>query len=226
MYDKRRLRVCVAALTVGMHDRIAPIDLRNQLLDAQDSYDILTPKRVYGSSPDEWAPFQDHKTIVDYLDEAGFEWHSQSAFFEEAISEASSLDNLVRNVDLYVIDPLVLSLEGDYEFLMHRLDTAIRDRDKAFCIPMPQRMPPSARETVRQFCEARLPLLRVAYESEGRGEWNAESATRLRAYLRRLFRTMQPRPSPETLANVMQVLGQRVPPLQFPESPKMIGGAG
>jgi hypothetical protein len=216
------IRICIAALRHGQHGEIGPADLKILVDNSQANYNIAISGRVYGDSPDEWSPFEDEESMLTYLHEAGFAIASVSSHLAEP-ADPKRRNALVTGVDLYVFDPLFLTLGGDFRQLVDQLQGAIRYGNKAFCIVIPDRLPTELKEKLLELCDHKLPLLKYAYENEGRGEWGVNNSLRLKAYLHRLHRQMITKPSPESLQAMVELLIARgIPKVDLTESPSML----
>src|SRR5690349_4537465 len=132
------LRVCVISLT---YQQYIGVDSQALLLLSGKSnpYKVVEQGRIYGDSPDEWHPFEDTKSILEYLRDAGFEDVSLSKLIA-SFDNMNDLNTLLTNVDLYVFDPLFLTLSGNPLQLVDRLQSAILSAKKPFCILMPDRI--------------------------------------------------------------------------------------
>jgi hypothetical protein len=217
------VRVCVVALTCGQSASIAPLELNNLVAAARLEYDVQTKGAVYGDSPDDWAPFVKGKKILHYLTDAQFDVNSLSAQLANA-SNPAVLDALVRQVDLYIFDPLFLSLDTLYPGLVTRFETVIRDRAKPFCILLPDHLPTAIRQRLADLCDAKLPLLRLAADEEGHGEWEADTPRRLLRFLNGIRHELAKRALPpstmiEFAAQVLERLG--APRVELDGSPKL-----
>jgi len=217
------ISVCVLALTHEQRIYLRPDVLKMFKGNSLTAYNLVEKGRIYGDSPDEWHPFEDDKSVLDYLREVGFEESSLSRLIA-SFNKIEDLNALVTQVDLYIFDPLFLALSGNYSQLIAELQGAIRKGNKPFCILMPDRLPPKVSQSLYQICEQKLPLLKLAYETEGLGEWKAESTVRLKAFLHRLYRQTGDFPSQEALENAMKWFFSRgIPDFSLEESPKILG---
>jgi len=217
------IRICIIALTYEQRTEIKDGLLDLLMGDSLKAYNVAEKGRIYGDSPDEWHPFDDSKSILDYLSEVGFEESSLSRFITTS-SNPEDLHILVNQVDLYIFDPLFLTLGGEFSQLINKLEGAICNGDKPFCILIPDRLPPEINQRFSQICEQNLPLLKYAYERGCSGEWKAENASRLTAFLNRLLRKIKNLPPADALEKFVQALSAYgIPYVTLEESPKMLG---
>lgn len=184
MPDSISIQVCVAALT---NDDLA--DLQNLaflelLQDAQENYNVLEQDIVYGETPEEWRPFDDNKTIIDYLEEANF----QATFERDCLQNPDdpAILNAIFKVQLFIFDPLFLSLDK-YAGLINKIVGAIRQGDIHFCVLVPNRTPPELRQKLKEFCDQKLNDLKYTFDKKGSGEWGSAAVDeRLKSYLNRI----------------------------------------
>ncbi len=217
------LRVCVVALTHPQHTAVDPQVLKLLRGRQSNNYDVTKDGIIYGNSPDEWHPFEDNKTVLDYLRDVGFTDSSLSRFVASS-DKIDDLNTLLTEVDLYIFDPLFLTLSGSYPQLVGQLQGAIRSGNKPFCVLVPERLPQKASEKLSNICETKLPLLKFAYESGSFCEWKAESSVRLKAFLSRLYRQVKELPQQETLdAFAKMLISAGIPSISLNESPKLSG---
>ena len=217
------LRVCVVALTHPQHMDV-DAQVLSLLIDSPlKAYDVTENGRIYGDSPDEWHPFEDNITVLDYLREVGFSDSSLSRFIASS-DKVDNLNALITEVDLYIFDPLFLTLNGNFPQLVSQLQGAIRSGNKPFCVLVPERLPQEASEMLSTICDTKLPLLKLAYENGSICEWKAENSIRLKAFLSRLYRQIKELPQQEKLDLLVKMLiAIGVPPITLSESPKLSG---
>ena len=228
---KKSINVCVAALIHGQHDAVKSEEVKNLLIDAADSYNVLELDRVYGSSPDDWHPFNDRESIRDYIEKAGFEMQPLTSHLYD-MKNPIKLNALIQKVQLYILDPLFLALEDEYSDLIARLDGLLCEGRKYFCIAVPQRLPTKLRVKLLAIRDNKFQFLKNVYYYRGSnlpsiGEFEAESAERLSSYLNRIYKFVKPLPLENRKREFNNLLGNELAEqLGFLiVAPKMIQGA-
>jgi hypothetical protein len=205
MPDKTSVRVCVVALVSGEHDGIEPVDLKALAIAAGSKYDVVNKGVIYGTSPDDWAPYEDGVKIGTYFAGAGFDVISLSAHLA-TFGAPGKLAALVNEVDLYVFDPLFLALYGTRSKLIDSLDAAVGGNPKkGACVVLPTRMPAPLRDRLQDLSVKRLTLTQGAYE-DGRGEFDADTPKRLNSYLKRFLKQFQDVPMAGNVQAMQQAL--------------------
>jgi hypothetical protein len=196
--NKLIINICVLALTYGQHKNIPLVDL-TELIDTHTNvYNVNQKGYVYGDSPDDWSPFEDYKSIVTYLSDQNYEIKSYSKYLS-TMKDPISKNILNQEVDLFIIDPLFVTMGGDFNNLLNYLVGAIINSHKPFCIIIPNRLPAEMNKKVCHILDEKLVDLKLEYERTGNGEWKVDDPVRLRALLSRLYQQMKNRPIKENL---------------------------
>jgi hypothetical protein len=204
------VKVCVLALTQRQLAALAPPELKAAAT-------ALAANRVYGQSPDDWCPYLDGQNVLAHLREVGFDPISLSGQLGNWTEHA---DEVIGQVDLFLIDPLFLALsEVPVEFYP-RLDATIYTGKRAFCVARHRAIPLEQRGAVDGLCQTKLRSCFRWYRDEGQGEFNAEDLARLSVSLKRvLARFRVDLPNPSQLASVVALfasLGASMPSDRLP----------
>lgn len=158
-----KVAVCVMALVRGEVDSVQPDELRDYLLNQQfGDLDSVYHK----DSRADWQPFGDG-TTRHYMTKHHLE--PDFSLFEPAgLADLQSRLRLFDEVDLFLVDPLLLTLNTIPEDFLMQLDGTIRQRCKFCCVIMPEGIPPGLSNTLEATLSNKLPLAYLQHQ-EGRG---------------------------------------------------------
>jgi hypothetical protein len=232
MLNSRQITVCILALTDNQHTDIEPKELRDLLLqdETKKSYDIKAKNKIYGSSPDDWSPFENKKPIFNYLSEEGFDVTSLSYYLIQK-KNIQELDVLISQIDFYIIDASFPSLDKSFPGFLDRLDVAIFNgvtkKEKAFCLISPLRIPTDIRIRLEELCEKKLRSSKEVYTNGyDYAEWGIQTLDKFLIFLRRLKGRIEEgktKPRQIRISELVQIIGALgAKDLQMDQTPKLI----
>jgi hypothetical protein len=198
MPEKLLIKVCVMALTYGQHNQIQSTTLQQLIGDCMPVYDLNQNGKVYSSSPDEWSPFEDNKKIVDFLDQTGFGANSLSHYIYD-YPQQTGRDAILKDTELYIIDPLFLALEATNAQMIAQLDAVISTSQKDFCLILPEQLTTALKEQLSSIAEDKMPMSKDVYIQQYHGMWLVNSSTHLIAYLNGVRLKLKNKPNDDRL---------------------------
>jgi hypothetical protein len=169
-----QINYCVVAPTKD-DLRLLPERLRERMKKAKGTYDI---DKVYGQSRDDWCPFNDTKSVEQYVSDCGLIGNPYTGDLDACIEGSSSVAQMTRDVDLFVIDPLFLALGRRHLQVVSELQTSITSGMRQFVVVVPDRLPSDLVETYDKMCHKRLGDLEKGWP-RGEGEYRADRQERL-----------------------------------------------
>jgi hypothetical protein len=194
------LRICVLSLTVDQLEELKDEELCSWLINGG----ISSSQSRYGTSPDDWHPFDSDRSIISYLKAARFEPNSLSFLVAHA-SDVKSREALGQQVDLYLIDAIFLTVEAQQALLSY-LDSVIRHTSKHYCIIFGGPPPVHVVKRLQEMRDRRLPLVKLIQKQWG--EWAAKDEERLETYLGQLHFQLADGPVLENLDILHQILAK------------------
>ena len=184
MTDGVSVNVCVVAFTydefIYQHDDNSILTELGDQIDCGTNYDVNTKNNIYSEDRDGWSPYEDGFPLHQYFLDSGYAPNLLSSEIENIDSDPGCLETLIKDVDLYVFDPLFVACAAS-DRLINIFHGVIFEGKKNFCLIMPRRLTHLAKEALSEICKKKLHLL----ESAGWGEWVAEDADRFMRYLAR-----------------------------------------
>lgn len=181
------LVVFVVAPTKYDSAAIVPKELLDELNRSPDA-----SGDVYGSTPDDWRPFDEAGTVLALLKEWGVRAVSRSANLAD-LQNADQFDRRINESGLVIIDAVFLSMDSTKvpPEVIGRLDSAIRYGKKEFCLVLQSRLSRAARDRLEQLSRTSLALAFRAYRDDQIGEFKADELLRLQVHVLRIYRKDQ-----------------------------------
>jgi len=219
MADKIRITVCVVALTQNDYQDLEPA-IQAKLTALSALYDFSTAGAPYAASPDDWQPFgAGLLTISKYLEEANL----AASFLSARLYDSKIDPKVLKNTNLYIIDPFVLTHTKKRDRLAREIQTAIFVGEKAFCIILPEELPKPLRVELANLCASQLCDLYSIRKNNDSYEWKVEDSERLQDYLNSLARQLSLKPDLGQLAAVKAFFsGRGVPDPNLSGPPPMV----
>jgi gluconate kinase len=205
MANSVEITVCVIALTPNDYNDLPP-EVKTKVDALKPSFDFAISGRPYEASPDEWKPFDPTVPIRQYFTDADL---TATFLSGDLYDDKKSLD-VLRDTQLYIIDPFVLAHNKKKEWL-RQVQTTIYTADekvfKAFCIILPSALPQALRDEITTMCTTSLGNLYLIRKRDTY-EWQVENADRFQTYLTRLARKLGPTDANYDSLQVIQAMLQ------------------
>ena len=99
------------------------------------------------------------------------------------IAETGDSYTLLKEVSIFVIDPLFLALNSVPNDFLNQLAGVLLGDCKFYCVLLPEGLSPELSEKLKSTAKEKLRLAYEDYDKTGRGRWFVRDAAEFRSYL-------------------------------------------